>query len=204
MSARTCGTCQLCCTLLPVRNVIAKPAATRCVHQRFGKGCAVYHKAGMPPECGMWSCRWLLGSDTADLRRPDRSGYVVDPSPEFVVSRNNETGEETPIPVIQIWVDPKRREAHRDPALRAYLRRRAADEGAAAIVRFNETDAFVLFAPELTGAKDFAEVHSNTAPRASHSPEEIAATLGVEALDRLLDEAGIDSPRFWREEAREG
>src|SRR5437879_280323 len=109
--ARRCGGCTLCCRLLPmkarphadtmevVRAMIErgigapkdftgmipdfdKPAGERCSHQRTGKGCAIYTKR--PFGCRFWNCAWLANADTADLRRPDRSHYVVDIAPDYV------------------------------------------------------------------------------------------------------------------------
>jgi hypothetical protein len=55
---RECGDCQLCCRLLQVPP-LGKKAGQRCQYQKFGKGCAVYHTAKMPPECRLWNCRWI-------------------------------------------------------------------------------------------------------------------------------------------------
>ena len=132
---RQCGDCQLCCKLLPVPP-LEKKAGQRCRHQKFGKGCAVYHKAGMPMECSIWNCRWLVNDDTADLPRPDRSHYVIDITPDHITLQDNETKATTAIQVVQIWIDPKHPLAHRDPALRAYLLRRG-EQGIAALVRYD-------------------------------------------------------------------
>jgi len=145
-TTRRCGDCQLCCRLLPASD-IGKPGNTKCQHQKHGVGCRIY--ARRPVSCRMWSCRWLTMHDTADLRRPDRSHYVVDVMPDYVTAQHNETGEERVIPVIQIWCDPKHRDAHRDPALRAYLERRA-DEGWAGLVRYGQGDALLIVAPAMS------------------------------------------------------
>jgi hypothetical protein len=97
----------------------------------------------MPPCCHFWNCRWLVNDDTADLSRPDRAHYVIDLLPDYVTVIDNETGEKTNVEVIQIWCDPKYPDAHRDPALRRYLERRAA-EGKMALVRYNQKDAFTI------------------------------------------------------------
>lgn len=144
---RKCGACTLCCKLTPVVD-INKPANTRCQHQRHGKGCAIYAKR--PFSCRMWNCRWVLDDDTADLRRPDHVHYVIDVMPDYVTARNNETGEETHVQVLQIWVDPKFPDAHHDPALRQYLLRRG-EEGIAAIIRYGSAKAFTLFPPNMSG-----------------------------------------------------
>ena len=139
---RACGGCTLCCRLLPV-NELDKLAGQRCKHQRTGKGCAVYRTRAMPACCHFWNCRWLVNDDTADLSRPDRSHYVIDLLPDYVTVIDNETGEQTNVEVVQIWCDPKYPDAHRDPALRAYLERRAA-EGKMALVRYNSSEAFSI------------------------------------------------------------
>src|SRR5215471_3194906 len=121
---RRCGGCTLCCKLLPVHhgahNDVGidlpgswhKAAGERCRHQRSGKGCAVYRKAGFPSACLFWNCRWLVSDDTDDLRRPDRAHYVIDVMPDFITLTDNETGEKHTIEVIQVWVDPDYRDAH--------------------------------------------------------------------------------------------
>ena len=120
---RQCGDCQLCCKLLPVKT-LAKGAGVRCGHQRAHKGCAVYRRPGMPAECALWVCRWLINDDAAVLRRPDRAHYVIDVVPDFVTLQEDETGKVQHIQVVQVWVDPGFPDAHRDPALRAWLNRR--------------------------------------------------------------------------------
>jgi hypothetical protein len=146
---RQCGDCQLCCRLLPVPP-LGKGHNQRCQHQKFGKGCAVYRKPAMPPECSLWNCRWLVNDDTADLSRPDRSHYVIDIIPDFISLEDNETGARTNVQVVQVWLDPAHPEAHRDPQLRAYLLRRA-EQGTAAIVRIDSKRAIILFAPSMAG-----------------------------------------------------
>jgi hypothetical protein len=147
-SGRRCGGCTLCCKLLPVAE-IDKPAGQRCKHQSHAKGCAVYQKSAFPYSCAMWNCRWLANLDTADLRRPDRSHYVLDVMPDYVTLRNNQTGEDTKVEIVQVWVDPDFPDAHRDPALRAYLARRG-EEGVAALIRYDSSRGFALFPPAMS------------------------------------------------------
>jgi hypothetical protein len=146
MIQRECGDCQLCCKLLPVRE-LQKKANTRCTHQQHGKGCAVYRKPGFPPSCALWNCRWLVNDDTAALRRPDRVHYVVDMLPDFITIDPDE-GERYNIECIQVWVDPDYPDAHRDPALRAYLSRRG-EEGKVALIRWGSYKAITLFPPSM-------------------------------------------------------
>lgn len=148
IAARDCGGCTLCCRLVPVRE-LDKPAGERCRHQRTGKGCAVYQRAGFPMSCRFWSCAWLTGDDTADLRRPDRSRYVIDPMPDYVTLVNDETGARSPLEVVQIWCDPKFPDAWKDPALLDFIERRGR-EGKAAIVRYSQSGGVGVFPPGTT------------------------------------------------------
>ncbi len=133
---RSCGACKACCVLVPVHLSADdyKAANERCRHA-CSKGCAVYAKR--PEPCQVWSCAWLIQRETAGLRRPDLAGYVIDPMLDQV-----QAGEEM-LDAVQVWADPARPDAHRDPALRAWLRQ----VGMPAIVRYSETDAFVLVPP---------------------------------------------------------
>jgi len=170
---RKCGDCQLCCKLLPVAE-IDKRAGHRCRHQAHAKGCRVYGAGTMPASCRLWSCAWLTGADTGS--RPDRAHVVVDMLPDFVTITHDDGTAPQTIPVVQVWVDPSFPDAHRDPALRAYLAKRAAD-GVAALIRFNERDAFMLLAPEMTPSGEWIEAHSNVAPVKQHTFAEIAKAL---------------------------
>lgn len=172
---RTCGDCQLCCRLLAVPP-LGKIAGQKCKHQKFGKGCTVYHSPAMPRECGIWNCRWLVGDDTADQSRPDRSHIVIDIMPDFVTLTFEGNPEKMNIQVVQCWVDPRHPNAHLDPAFRAYVLRRA-EEGKAAIIRYDGRKAFTLFAPPLSADGQWHEVHHGTAEK-QHSFDDIARALG--------------------------
>ena len=177
---RQCGDCQLCCKLLPVRS-LGKDAGQRCQHQSHARGCKVYKQLGrVSPECKLWNCRWLVEDDTEGLSRPDRSHYVLDLMPDYVTVRDDDTGEARHIQVVQIWVDPKHPDAHRDPALRAYLERRA-EEGIAGLVRWDNTAAVAIFAPALNADGQWHEVGSNFRTK-DHSVEEKIAALGPMVL----------------------
>lgn len=147
---RSCGACQLCCRLLPVKS-LNKGGGERCQHQRYAKGCAVYRQLGMvSPECRLWSCRWLVDPDAAELHRPDHCDYVVDVVPDMVKAVKD-TGEEFYVPVLQVWLDHPR--AHHDPALRAYMVRL----NMPAIIRLNERAAFLLIPPSMSGTGEWME-----------------------------------------------
>jgi hypothetical protein len=175
---RQCGDCQLCCKLLPVPP-LGKKAGQRCKHQKFGKGCAVYHRAGMPPECAMWNCRWLVNDDTDELSRPDRSHYVIDVMPDFVTLQTNADDPPQNIQVAQIWIDPKHPEAHRDPALRRWMVRRA-HEGIASLIRFNQRDALTVFPPPFDEQGEWHEIRGGSTTR-THTLADVVSALGGEA-----------------------
>jgi hypothetical protein len=159
---------------LPIKG-LDKPANTRCKHQSFAKGCKVYHGPNMPAECVMWTCRWLTNDDTFELSRPDRSHYVIDVMPDFITA--DVDGKPTNLPVVQIWCDPKHPDAHRDPALRRYLLRRAED-GYAGLIRFNSRDAIVIFPPPFDVNGEWHEITSGMKPGKTHSAEEIFRAIG--------------------------
>lgn len=149
MTERRCGECTLCCKLIPVGE-IGKPANQRCVYQRTGKGCRVYRRPKFPSSCELWSCGWLLDLNAAHLPRPDHAHYVIDPSPDYITVQAVD-GTRGRLPVVQIWIDPKHRNVHRDPRLRAWIARHADIHGQAALIRFNSSDGFVLLPPSITG-----------------------------------------------------
>lgn len=125
---RKCGSCTFCCTAVPVQLADEhKPAGVRCKHV-CGKGCGIYPTR--PPPCVAWNCTWLFHEATKDMRRPDHAGYVIDPMPQSILIDKNEIG------ALQIWVDPKRPEAHTDPALRDYLTAMCAEHGFVGLVRW--------------------------------------------------------------------
>lgn len=176
---RQCGDCQLCCKLLPVPP-LQKPAGTTCRFQKFHKGCTVYHKPEMPMECKIWNCRWLVNDDADDLPRPDRAHYVIDVMPDFITINHDDTGETQNLQVVQIWIDPKYSDAHRDPGLRRWMFRRAQD-GIAALIRYNAKDAIVIFAPPFDVNGQWHEITSGMTLVRTHTLDEVVGALGGEA-----------------------
>lgn len=149
---RHCSNCGLCCRLVPVEE-IKKPAGKKCQYSRHGQGCIIYTRR--PMSCQAWSCRWLVNDDTADIPRPDHGHYVIDTMPDVLII------DEKVIPCIQVWCDPAHRDAHRDPALRRYIERRAQQDDMLTIVRFNAWEGLVLFAPSTNPDNKWYEVPSN-------------------------------------------
>ncbi len=177
---RQCGECQLCCRLLPVRE-LEKVANERCKHQRFRKGCAIYAERPLP--CALWSCVWLINNDAADLIRPDKSHYVIDMMPEFITLQWDD-GSTQHVEVVQIWCDPRFPHAHRDPKLRAFLERRA-QEGIIGLVRFGSKQALTLIAPGLNDKGVWIE-HEGRASQ-EHSVAEIIEKLGYpDAISNIV------------------
>jgi Pyruvate/2-oxoacid:ferredoxin oxidoreductase delta subunit len=84
-AGRTCGSCKYCCIVVPVQDpgVLMKPGGVRCEHLK-GRGCGIYKDR--PNSCATWSCTWLYQPEAAILRRPDLSGYAVDPIIDFMQS----------------------------------------------------------------------------------------------------------------------
>lgn len=75
-TGRTCGDCDLCCTVLRV-DELEKPARVPCDKLRAApeSGCSIY--GTRPRICRSYKCAWLLGS-FGDDDRPDRLGAVLD------------------------------------------------------------------------------------------------------------------------------
>jgi hypothetical protein len=200
--SRSCGSCTLCCKLLPVVaghdeglwNLVPrlvemgmltphqahhsmkdfdKPAGQRCPHQRHGKGCAVYESR--PLACRFWSCAWLGGDGTGTLGRPDRSHYVINPVPDYVDGEQD--GHKFKIPVIEVWVDPDYPDAHRDPLLREWLDRRGKQHGFCALIRFSATEGIFLAPPSMTNDHQWHEKPGH-AEGLTHTIEQKVAALG--------------------------
>jgi hypothetical protein len=78
--------------------------------------------------------------------------------PDFItVQQPDSDGPQMNIQVAQIWIDPKYPDAHRDPALRRWMFRRA-QEGIAALIRFNTKDALTVFAPPFDEHGEWHEI----------------------------------------------
>jgi hypothetical protein len=186
MSNRSCGSCKLCCYLVPTAD-IGLPANTHCQHE-CSKGCAIYERR--PPSCQMWSCKWLLGEDVG--LRPDRSGYVVDMMPDFVTSVDDETGAEKRWPVLQVWVDPARPEAHRAPALRRWIEQQGRELGMMTIVRFGNDGGMLLVPPSMNAGSGWYEKTSNMRKGPANSAGEVMRELARQGIATAIE---IDADR---------
>ena len=177
MTDRHCGSCTLCCKLLPVRE-LAKDANTKCRHQS-SKGCAIYRRPGFPASCHLWSCRWLVADDTADMLRPDRAGYVLDMMPDIMRLENNDTGEAQEIEVVQVWVEGSNAALVFDKRLRRYAERQA-ERGAALLLRLADGSAIAMFAPALSSDSQWRVIDSGDARMKNVQPQS-----GSRLLDAL-------------------
>lgn len=154
---RHCGDCTLCCRVLSVK-ALPKPANTRCKFQRH-TGCSIYKNR--PPECKLWSCRWLTGDDTADLHRPDRVGYVIDMLPDVIRANDPKLGQEQVWDCVQVRVDNRRPDDwRRDEKLREYMLRRA-EEGKLILIRYDDERARLIVPPPIG---DWLEFETNLSP----------------------------------------
>ncbi len=182
LRGRTCGGCTACCTIVPVVLPSGhKPAGERCPHQ-FSKGCRIY--ARRPDPCQAWTCRWMFDEDAGGLRRPDLSGYIIDPMLDTITANGR------PMEILQVWVDPARRDAHRAPELRAYLRVIAQKHGIPTLVRWSSSDGMILIPPELCQEREWLELGS--------------AMLSEDEMKAKIAEAGGPPPGRFRLEGTDG
>ena len=69
-----CGTCTLCCSLLPVSE-IDKKAGTMCVHCG-GSGCLIYDER--PESCRKFQCAYSQVKNADTKLRPDHCGVLFE------------------------------------------------------------------------------------------------------------------------------
>jgi hypothetical protein len=154
-TGRVCGTCTLCCKLLPVPVFpLNKAAGQKCKHSSAGRGCTIYPRR--PNACKTWACRWLSDPEAAGLQRPDRVHYVIDMEVDYVTI-TGERGTQK-IDVIQVWVDPAFPDAHKDPKLREFMAMMGEKHGYATIVRWSSRRAMTVFPPAMSEDGKWHEV----------------------------------------------
>jgi len=145
-TGRRCGSCTLCCRVVPVLS-LEKDAGERC-HYQTRKGCSIYQ--GRPYACRVWSCGWLADPEARDMPRPDHAGYVVDITPDYIILTDTETGQSRKVGAVQVWVDPLHPDAWRDERLRRYMVTVARLHGMPTIVRFSRDKAVTVFPPPMS------------------------------------------------------
>jgi hypothetical protein len=73
---RECGTCSVCCRVLPIDTVeLRKQAGVACAHCLKEGGCAIHETR--PPICRGYYCGWMTTADLGDDWRPDKSGVFI-------------------------------------------------------------------------------------------------------------------------------
>jgi hypothetical protein len=153
-TGRACGSCTLCCKLLPIPT-LNKTAGERCKYQRTNKGCTIY--SDRPLACRVWSCRWMADRDTKGMHRPDRAHYVIDIAWDYITVRPA-SGEDAKMTVLQVWVDPSFPAAYKSPELRAFMQHVADKYRAATLVRFGSgAGAIIVLAPGLHNGEGWIE-----------------------------------------------
>ena len=75
---RSCGSCSLCCKVLPVRE-FDKPAGEWCLHCVPGSGCAVH--ADRPHACREFFCSWRLDPNLGPEWKPEACRFVLATDP---------------------------------------------------------------------------------------------------------------------------
>jgi hypothetical protein len=152
---RQCGDCQLCCRVLPILE-LGKSAGQKCEHQKFGVGCKVHGTQSQPLSCRRWNCWWLM-YPTFTLPRPDRAGYVVDPTADVAVIGEDVFASKH-VPALQVWADPKRPDAWR--AALPWIKEMLKDNEAVAVIRFGSKEAIAIIPPQLSDSGDWTECDS--------------------------------------------
>lgn len=180
-TGRICGSCQLCCKLVPVPD-IHKAAGVRCEHSKAGKGCAIY--ATRPFACRTWSCRWLSDRETAGMPRPDRCHYVIDLALDQVRMEPHDGSAATTFDVVQVWVDPAFPQARHAPELRAYMLMMAERHHIATIVRFDSERAVVIFPPPFDPAGQWHEVTDSNVLARNEMERRVLADFQAAKKDR--------------------
>jgi hypothetical protein len=147
---RECGECQACCKILPISE-IGKKAGVRCDNQKFGVGCKVHGTPAQPGSCKRWNCWWLL-DPTCDLSRPDRAGYVIDPSPDFVIL-GDDVFAGRKVAALQIWCDEKRRDAW--TGARVWIEKMLKGKDAVILVRYGSKEAMAVIPPWMSDTQEW-------------------------------------------------
>jgi hypothetical protein len=116
----------------------------------------------------------LFDEHADNLKRPDFAGYIVDPMLDTILAND------VPLDCLQIWIDPKRPDAHTAPELRAYVARIAEVYRFPALIRHGSRDGFLLVAPCLDEGGQWLEIRGNMNSEADMRAK-VAAALAAEA-----------------------
>src|SRR5215469_417936 len=129
--ALSCGSCNLCCTLLQIPDLM-KPALMRCWHTGLHGGCAVHDQKSTDPKlkaCEQFMCVWLASQTLDDptmrgnrAMRPDQCHVLLGP-----MDRDDPK-------LLYVHVDPNYKSAWREPYMTQYLNSIVEKGGRAVIV----------------------------------------------------------------------
>jgi Fe-S-cluster containining protein len=75
VKTRECGSCSMCCKILPIEEGINKPANEWCKHWTKKTRCSIY--SSRPEVCKGFECVWLQDTLLPDEIRPDKSKVVL-------------------------------------------------------------------------------------------------------------------------------
>lgn len=188
-TGRVCGSCQLCCKLMPVPP-IQKPGGIRCRHQKVGKGCTVWHTPAMPNACQVFACRWLSDPSCAGMPRPDRVHYVIDLTPQHIGMTDPETGETKQLPAFQVWLDPAFPNAENEPGLRRWMHAMAEQFGYATVVRYSPTRGKAIFPPAFDPDGEWSERPGSVIPRTADEEAVLADFRGPSSVKITMTDRG--------------
>lgn len=175
---RECGDCQLCCRVMPIGE-IGKPAGQRCGYQKFKVGCSVHGTLKQPMSCKLWKCWWLT-DPTFDLPRPDRAGYVVDTTPDFVVFGDDVFNGKR-VTALQIWTDEKRPEAW--GAAEDWIKKTIGDKEMVCVIRFGSNAAITFVPPKLSPSGEWQLIDSRCIPH--RVADNVRAQIKQEAIQPM-------------------
>ena len=172
MKKKTCGSCTLCCQLVPVEE-IGLPAFTRCPKLRSvvyaTPGCSIY--PDRPRSCKAWNCQWLV-EDWPDDLRPDRCGVVVDIIPELIWVNGKE------MPAIQMWAASGAEMSFMDDPIAAVVRA-AVEQDHAVIWRWRGEDG------KQTGRAILRDPQTGQLVATAETPPSQAFSRAVPMRDRV-------------------
>ena len=183
---RSCSGCTACCKLRPVPD-LQKKENECCAHQRHDRGCMIYRRR--PVSCQIFRCWWLVDPHFP-LPRPDRAGYVVDPTPDVVVLNTDPSGDPLrgeKVAAFSLWTS--RPDAHRDPELRAWLQRRIGRDKVLIVVR--GAASLTLVPPAQSSTGDWLELEvRNMRPGVAMTVQREFALQALEDAQKKADEHG--------------
>lgn len=78
------------------------------------------------------------------MQRPDRTGFVIDPSPDFMTIEDKSTGKCTDLPLVQIWIGQVEEKAKIPNSLKRFWNFWAS-KGYGVVSRIDERRAYLVY-----------------------------------------------------------